>query len=84
MVQEFDANVSSKFSNSGGEKYVHGVLVPFDSSVINSVLGLEPSYASDMYNFNLLTCHYDMKSSHCEAYLTPLFLWLRNKCQISS
>ncbi|RXH67495.1 hypothetical protein DVH24_027642 [Malus domestica] len=38
MVQEFNANVSSKFSDSGGEEYVHGVLVHFDSTVINSIL----------------------------------------------
>ncbi|TQD73302.1 hypothetical protein C1H46_041161 [Malus baccata] len=42
MVQEFYAKVSSKFLDSGGEVYVCEVLVQFDSSVICSVLNLEP------------------------------------------
>lgn len=33
----------------------------FDSLVICEVLGLEPSSVVDMYNFNLITCHYNIK-----------------------
>ncbi|CAN6712747.1 unnamed protein product [Malus baccata var. baccata] len=72
----------SMFPKSGGQVYMHEVYVPFDSLVICVVLGLEPSSAVDMYNFNLITCHYDMKTYHREAYLDtsiPLnwfdFLW---------
>lgn len=48
---------------------MHGVYVLFDSLVICEVLGLEPLCAADMYNFNLITCHYDRKTYHRETYL---------------
>lgn len=69
MVQEFFANVPFKLLESGGQVFVRKVCVLFDSLVICEVLGLEPSFFADMYYFDLITCHYDMKIYHREVYL---------------
>lgn len=58
---------------------MRGVYVIFDSLVICEVLGLEPSSVDDMCNFDLITCHYDMKTYHHEAYLNTSILFQKVK-----
>ncbi|RXH94208.1 hypothetical protein DVH24_023892, partial [Malus domestica] len=69
MVQEFYANVPSKFPDYGGQVYVRGVYVPLDSNVICDILGLELSKVSNMHSLYLITCHYDIHAYHRKAYL---------------
>ena len=61
--------MSSKFSESGGFVYVRGIKVPFNPYVICSILDLDVSAASDISDFNTVTCHYDITTYHREAYL---------------
>ncbi|RXH68707.1 hypothetical protein DVH24_031040 [Malus domestica] len=79
VVQEFYANVPSKFSNSGGKVYVRGVYVPFDSNVICDILGLDLSNASNMHSFDIITCHYDIHVYHHQAYLDSSIPLVKNQ-----
>lgn len=71
MVQEFYSNIPLNFPESGSLIYVRGVMVAFDSSVICTMLELDPSSAFMSSKYNVASNQYDLRAYHREAYVDP-------------
>lgn len=73
------ASHTSNFPESSRVVYVHGILVPFDPSVIYMVLELGPFFTSVLSSYNLVTCQYDMIAYHREAYVDSSILLVNDQ-----